>query len=264
MWSGLAVALLGALAGCKSEEEIGDDRAAEIVAKASADPGDRCVEFRGSRHCALGGADVFAEGDQALIAKNLDQVEEDGVAILLPEVTEFRPTGVFESRGGPSQMIARSINEGVSTSMMKVDVGEAGISLSASFTGAGDESTYSAIFYREGGEVARIANIRNGEAVGIYRFPCEPWPWCIIEPLLPPVFHVYQRGENLGSCSWQQEFPPGQLVGATLPSGEKIEADRIELREEVPAKGSYPYLTFNRIDYNYDGGALILTDEKIE
>lgn len=52
---------------------------------------------------------------------------------------------------------------------------------------------------------------------------------------------------------------------ATLPNGEVIKTDFVELQEEVsPAKSSYPYLTFNRIDYMYDGGSLTLTDEKLE
>lgn len=258
--SGLLVLLVGgALSSCRAEEEADSSSNAQ---QAEAEPG--CLEFRGNRHCALGGAALTSNGE-ALIADGLKSAEKDGVAILLPDVKAFIPTGKFQEQGGPSTMVARSINEGVSTSTMTTSTSAEGMTLSASFTGNGDESKYSAIFYSEGKETGRIANLPNGGSVSLMwpRFPCEPWPWCIIEPLLPPVFRVLADAPHLGACEWG--FRTGTPMEATLSSGEHIKVDFVELREEVsPDKSSYPYLTFNRIDYLSDGGSLTLTDERIE
>lgn len=60
----------------------------------------------------------------------------------------------------------------------------------------------------------------------------------------PPASHRFQA-QLAGACSWTIRF-------------DIIEVDQVELLEELPAKGSYAYLSFDRIDYTYDGGKVVL------
>jgi hypothetical protein len=263
MGLGLPFALLCSVAGCKTEEPqaSGD----EVAQAATGDSAASCVEFAGNTHCSLGAASVALSDKGELSVSNMRSVGKDGVSIHLPDVTSFVPTGVFERGSTGSKMLARSINEGVSTSTMTSAIDSRGISLSASFTGNGQASSYSAIFSRDGQEVGRLSNLPNGQMIRV--LPCRPWPWCTDRPR-PPIFHIRAVAgdgdtDAAGACSWVQRFDPSAPPSVLLANGQTVAVDNIELREEVPAGGSYPYTSFNRIDYTYDGGTLLLTGEEI-
>lgn len=267
---GLPFALLCGLGGCKTEEpqETGD---ASAQAATRIDPA-ACVEFAGNSHCSLGAAKVELNARGELAVSGMRTAGKDGVAINLPDVTSFIPKGVY-TRGNGTKMLARSINEGVSTSTMSASIEQGGVVFAASFTGAGQASTYSAIYSRNGQEVARISDLGNGQVLRPIFRPCSPWPFCRWEPL-PPIFHIRtvlaanataagSKAEASGACSWEQRFDPNEPALVTLEDGRTVEMDNLELREEIPAGGSYPYTSFNRIDYTYDGGTLVLSGEEL-
>jgi hypothetical protein len=265
---GFGALLLGAsFAGCRGEGVATDQ------ATRGAEVGAECTDFQGHLHCPLGGARLENRGDE-LRATELKSAE-DGVAILLPEVTEFISDGRFEGQG--SVMFARSINEGVSTSTMTLQRSDAGYLVSASFTGNGDESKYDLNLYRRGELVGRIRDLGPDVNTPVERYNCIPGPWPNCRPPTPPHFRVVQRrttpGDRVhaaplgdpsgepGACVWTQ---PIDEVLVTLEDGQQVIADRLELVEIVPAAGSYAYFTFNRIDYTSDGGGLVLTKEQVK
>jgi hypothetical protein len=163
-------------------------------------------------------------------------------------------------------MVATSFNEGVSLSTMTSISTDRDLTLSATYTANGDASTYRAIFYREGEEVGRISRIPNGGEVTLRIYPCVPWPGCR-GIRFPPDFHVSSLAvaadENEGACGWDMSFHENSLPVLTLEDGSAVTVDRVELKEELSAKGSYPYISFNRMDYTYDGGELLLTEEEL-
>ncbi len=262
---GLPFALLAGVVACKGDEAgSGEEGEQGLLSPAN------CVEFAGNSHCSLGGARLALSAKGELGVTGMRTADKDGVAIHLPDVTSFTPSGVWSRANGGAKMVARSINEGVSTSTMSASVDQGGVAFSASFTGAGQASTYSAIYSRNGEEVARIANLSNGTVLRPIFRPCSPWPRCLWEPQ-PPIFRIRtvlaanatSNAEASGACSWEQRFDPDAPAQVTLEDGRTVEVDHLELREEIPAGGSYPYTSFNRIDYTYDGGALTLTGEEL-
>lgn len=261
---GLPFALLAGISGCNSDAASDSGALGEQAVSTA-----NCVELAGNSHCSLGTARLALSQKGELGVSGMRTAGKDGVAINLPDVTSFIPSGVWSRGTTGTKMVARSINEGVSTSTMNASIDQGGVMLSASFTGAGQASTYSAIYSRNGEEVGRISNIGNGTVLRPILRPCQPWPRCLWEPL-PPIFHIrlavntpVPTAETSGACSWEQRFNPNSPAQVTFENGETVEVDNIELREEIPAGGSYPYTSFNRIDYTYDGGTLTLTGEEI-
>ena len=247
------------LAACHGQDSTAasDDRARV----ASSETGPDCVEHQGNRHCPLGGARLMPSDDGSSLALTGLRSQEDGVAILLPDVTEFSASGAIDPKAGTT-LFARSINEGVSTSSMLLKRSPEGFSLSAGFTGSGAGSTYTAMLYSGGRVVGEIPGVPSGTEMLLPR-PCCRWP--VPWPPWPPwpPFRVIQTGNNAGACVWSVAFGRGNEVQATLPDGKTVLADAIDLVEDVRGPGSYPYLTFNRIDYTGDAGNARIDGEQL-
>lgn len=62
-----------------------------------------------------------------------------------------------------------------------------------------------------------------------------------------------------GGCSWG--FTSATAGEVALADGRRVLVDEISFDEIVPASGSYPYLTFDRIDYTSDAGTFVLGAE---
>lgn len=261
---GFGVLLLGAaFAGCRG------DGATTEQATRGAESGE-CTDFQGHLHCPLGNAKLENRGEE-LRASELKEAG-DGVAIMLPEVTEFTADGHFEGDG--TTFFARSVNEGVSTSTMTLQKTDAGYLVSASFTGNGEASTYNLNLYRRGQLVGQLINLPPDVPTPVEIYNCipGPWPYC-----LPPVphFRVVQRRttppNRVAAAATDPNGEPGACVWSmpmdgifTLEDGQQVMTDRIELVEVVPGAGSYAYFTFNRIDYTSDGGSLVIKKEEVK
>lgn len=257
----LTFALFFNVAGCSSEgpEDTRDESAQAAGVTPSA-----CVEFAGNPHCSLGIARlrVSSTGD-TLTVSNLSAAGKDGVAISLPEATSFTPTGTYANSAASSTQIATANGAGVTISTMKAANTDRGTFYSATFSGGSESSTYSAIFFRNGQEVARIAGIPNGQ-VGVPPVAARGriWRWIRFHVRIVPA--VFATATDVsGACSWEQSFDPSAPASVTLGNGQAIELDNLELREDVPVGGSYPYTSFDRVDYTADGGTFTLTGEQI-
>lgn len=256
------IALLG-LAACHAETSTaGSDDRGQVAQSATATD---CVDFQGNKHCALGAAKLAA-GQASLTVTGM-RSEADGVAILLPDVTQFAATGQIDPKSG-DVLFARSINEGVSTSSMTLKRTNDGFSIAASFTGSGAGTTYTARLYNNGQTVGTIGGIPSGTAMLMPR-PCQfPPPGCRWPAPMPwppwPPFRVIQSGPNAGACVWSAAFGAGNQVQATLADGKVVLADAIDLEEEVKGPGSYPYLTFNRIDYSGNANSGRIDTEQLK
>jgi hypothetical protein len=231
-----------------------------------------CVDFQGNRHCALGAAKLTTDG-ASLQASGLTTAGKDGLAILLPDVTQFTPSGRLDNKSGRT-LFARSINEGVSTSSLTVQRSLEGFSLAASFTGSAAGSTYSARFYKEGQLVGTIGGLQSGGTAIFVPRPCNnPRCWILIPDFPPwPPFLVVQNpvGDNgggigqPGACVWRLDFGKDNQIQPTLADGSTVLADAVDLVEDVQGQGSYPYLTFNRIDYTTDAVSGRIDGEAIQ
>jgi hypothetical protein len=232
---------------------------------ASTETGQDCVDFQGNKHCPLGNAKLAPSADgTSLQATGLAAAGKDGVAILLPDVTQFTPSGQIDSKSGTT-LVARSINEGVSTSSLNLQRNLDGYAISASFTGSAAGSTYSAQFYNSGQLVGTVGGLVSGGNAMVTQRPCRfPPPgcrWPSFPPMPPwPPFAVLQNaggngGSGVGSpgaCVWKINFGQANQIQAKLADGSSVLADAVDLVEDVQGQGSYPYLTFNRIDYTTD------------
>lgn len=251
---GLSFTLLCSVTACSTDEPE-PEQIAQAAESAS------CVLFAGNPHCPMGTASV-ALGSNGLMVTGMHTAGVDGVSIDLPDVTSFEPKGIFQAGATEATIIARSINQGVSTSTMTTIIGSPGFrTISASFTGSGQGSTYSAVFYRGDQEVGFIAGIPNGATAvpTIIMPPTRPCATCpIVDPGEDPDFF---KVRPTGACVWGKTFTRAQAF--VMLNGRRISIDKVELVEEVSGSGSYPYLSFNRIEYTHDSGSLLLTGETI-
>lgn len=255
--TGVGSMVLALAASCSTEAaEPASERSAALAAAG-------CVEHSGFSHCSLGAATLTPSRDGATLAVNgVRSAQKDGVAVVLPAVTSFSPQGAVGGAAGTT-FVARSLSAGVATSSFTVLKTNDGYSISAAYTGAGDTSRYNARLYNRGVQVGELSNLSANDRVGIV-FPLRrcppgstlPWPLCHWFP--PNPFRIMADG----GCSWEfTSATPGQV---TLASGQRVTVDRISFDEIVPASGSYPYLTFDRIDYTSDVGSFQLGAESAQ
>jgi hypothetical protein len=252
------LALLGAgLPGCHDGDPgVANEQSQEVAAQSDAG----CVDFEGLTHCPLGSATVSLgkDGRQLEVTRMADP-RRDGVSILLPDVSSFHPDGRVEGSGPGVSLTASAFQAGTIVGRMTLQKTDDSYVVSAAFTGTGGSSPYQVNLYRQDELVGSIAGLQSGQRLALRRV--RPVPWCCWPP--PPPFRNMQRGPNVGACVWDQSFAGDEVVAA-LSDGTTVVADRIELEEVIPRAGSYPYMSFNRIDYTTDGAALVLTGERIE
>lgn len=248
--------LAAATANCSTETTPTSERAEALAAAG-------CVEHSGFTHCSLGGASLTPSRDGAtLTVGGARSAQKDGVAVVLPAVTSFVPDGKVGGAAG-STFVARSLSAGVSTSSLTVRKSFEGYAVSAAYTGAGDTSRYDALLYRSGVQVGRIRNLGPQDSTRIFysdpdcpRGSTVPWPDCLW--IRPNPFNI----TPYGACNWDLNL--GSAGQVTLASGQRVTVDRISFEEIVPASGSYPYLTFDRIDYTGDVGSFQLGAESAQ
>jgi hypothetical protein len=178
---------------------------------------------------------------------------------LLPDVSSFQPDGRIEGSAAGVRLVASAFQAGTIVGRMTLRQTEDSYVVSAAFTGTGGSSPYQINLYHGDERVGSITDLQSGQRVAMRRrLP----PWCCWPPP-PPPFRNIQYGPNVGACIWDQSFAGDEVV-AVLNDGTTVVADRIELEEVIPGAGSYPYMSFNRIDYTTDGATMVLVGERIE
>jgi hypothetical protein len=255
---GLALAVVGiGLAGCQ------DDAAAGAAPQAAVQPlGAECVELRGIRHCPLGAARLIPHGDGAVLEVTGNaSAERDGISVVLPEVTSYTPTGRINGRAEGSALFARAMSGGKTIGTMSLARTPEGYRVAAAFTGDDSAGTYNVNLYYRDELVGQLANRPSGGAGDV--LPYYRWWWWWWWDWYWPSFWSTARSATPGTCVWAQQLAPGDEVLVTDDTGRTVLADRFELEEVVQRGGSYPYLSFDRIDYT-TGGAMLLEGENLE
>jgi hypothetical protein len=254
---GVLALLSAGLAGCQADDpQTTADRSQELAGR---DADAQCVEFEGLKHCSLGGAAVSLGKDGELEVTRMADPRRDGVSIQLPDVSNFVPEGRVEASGDSLSLTASAFHAGTIVGRMTLQQSEDRYVVSAAFTGSGEASPYQVNLYYRNQRVGTIGDLFSGDRLTLWPWwPC--WPcW----PPPPPPFRNMQFGPNAGACVWDQSFG-GADVLAELRDGSTVVVDRIELEEVIPRGGSYPYMSFNRLDYTSDGGRIVLVGERIE
>jgi len=257
----LSMLLGGALAGCQIDDASPandplDDQ--DLSAQAQA-----CTEFQGLEHCPLGNAKLAPGRDGATLdVTSMRKPGTDGVAILLPDSTEFDASGVRQSNSD-SAMIWKAVSGGAVTSTMTVQNTDDGFTISGEFTG-NKPSTYDAILYRAGEVVGRVSGLNSGVDTLKARWSQRQLRVIVIRIKFVVIIIIIRANEQQqagteGACVW--DMPLGQDAVTTLRDGKEVTFDRVELVENVLKGGSYPYLTFDRIDYTSNDESLQINRE---
>ncbi len=260
----LSAVLAGGLAGCQTDDAVTaddppDDKGAPLQAQG-------CTEYQDLEHCPLGGASV-ALGRDGLDVTSLRKPGRDGVAILLPESTEFEATGTRVA-SSDSAMIWKAVSAGAVTSTMTVQNTDDGFTVSGEFTG-NNPSTYNAILYRAGAVVGTVAGMKSGVDKLKARWDNRFRITIRIRIGFKTITIVITWGQQLiaaegtaGACVWDMPLEEGQEAVTTLPDGKEVTFDRVQLVENVLKGGSYPYMTFDRLDYTSNDESLTIDSER--
>jgi hypothetical protein len=231
----------------------------DLLAQAQA-----CTEFQGLEHCPLGNAKLAPGRDGATLdVSSMRKPGSDGVAIRLPDSTEFDAAGVRQSNSD-STMIWKAASGGSVTSTMTVQNTDDGFTISGEFTG-NKPSTYDAILYKEGAVVGTVSGLKSGVDTLRARWSQRNLIVIVIRIRFRVIIIIIRNGEQQqqagteGACVW--DLPLGQDAVTTLPDGKEVTFDRVELVENVLKGGSYPYLTFDRIDYTSNDASLQINRE---
>ena len=270
----LAGLLTSTLMGCQADDPDPDpeDAPSGLAAPAITT---QCMDFGGLQNCALGAATVRPSGDgTAMDVTGLRRAGQDGIATFLPATRTFTMLG--RSTADPkSTEISRAINQGEIISTMTAQHNANGLALTGTFTGNAD-ATYNANLYKDGRLVGTVPGLKsNAQGLQIYPGPEAQnriiiiiifWGfdnidiWIIFDAngqktraALPPP--------DAGACVWKVDLAKESDPHVTLPDGSSVGVDHIEMVENVNAAGSYPYMSFDRIDYSSNAGALHVTSE---
>jgi hypothetical protein len=258
--------LLTTMMACQTDDPT--PIASEVMAPAITQ---QCVDFGGLSNCAFGAATATAK-EGAMDIAGLRTAGKDGVATFLPATRTFSMTGT--STAGPTTTeVSRAINQGEVISSMTAQHNGRGLALGGSFTGNPD-ATYTANLYKDGQLVGAIPNMKSNAD----RLQINPGPLAPQRIIIIIIFWGFDNidiwiinaltGEKTkaaaplaGACVWKVDLNKDADPHVTLPDGSSVAVDHVEMVENVTAAGSYPYMSFDRIDYSSNAGALHVTSE---
>lgn len=252
---------LALLAGCLPDaaDEVPAGDPAQNLATTNAG----CVDFQGISNCGLGAAALTPTRDGLLDVTGLRTAGRDGVAFQLPDVTSFDVTGTRQHSDAAS-LITRAVSDGKVTSTMTVRNTSDGFTISGTFTG-NSNATYNAELYSRGERVGTVAGIKSGDGLhAAWIDTARARPRITIRIRIGFVVitisfaHAFTEAPTEGACVWDYGLPEDTQATTKLADGTPVTFDRVRLVENVDPAGSYPYLSFDRIDYtSSDGGFLI-------
>lgn len=233
----------------------------------------QCMDFGGLQNCALGAATVTPSRDGAAMdVANLRTAGQDGIATFLPATRTFSMVGRSTSDPKTTEL-SRAIDQGEVISTMTAQHNAAGLGLTGTFTGNAD-ATYNANLYKDGQLVGTIPGLKSG-AQGLQVYPGPKAQGRIIIIIIfwgfgnidIWIFNTL-TGEKTqaaapvaGACVWKVDLAQDADPHVTLLDGTSVAVDHVEMVENVNAAGSYPYMSFDRIDYSSNAGALHVTGE---
>jgi hypothetical protein len=262
----LAGLLTSTLIGCQADDPDAEP-ATDVAAPALSS---ECVALGGLQNCALGAAIVTPSSDGlALDVAGLRTAGQDGVATFVPATRTFGMAGSTTADQRTTE-ISRAISQGELISTMTAQHNAAGLALTGTFSG-NDDATYNANLY-QGGELVGVVPALKSNTQGLQIYPgstdfrihvvywgfgnYEVWIWTYLTGTQPKAAEPVA-----GACIWKVDLAKDSDPHVTLPDGTSVAVDHVELVENVTAAGSYPYLTFDRVDYTSNAGALHVTSE---
>lgn len=272
----LAGLLTTTLLGCQTDDTDPPDGSETQPTSELSAPVTQCVQLGGLQNCALGAAKVVLNKDAATLdVTGLRTAGQDGLTTLLPSTRTFSMAGTSTATARTTE-ISRAISQGELISTMTAQHDDQGLTLSGTFTGNAD-ATYNANLFKGGKLVGSIPNVRSGEQ-GLRLYPGPQAPARIIIIIIFWGFDnidiwiinwlkehggesAHAATPQAGACVWKVDLDPTADPHATLPDGSSVAVDHVEMVEDVTSAGSYPYMSFDRIDYSSNAGALHVTGE---
>lgn len=245
--------------------------AGALVLLAAAPPAaaEDCVTFDGVEHCALGQSTLVLTPD-GLSVEGIGDAPENGVALAFADATSWRAEADARgNREGTARLRTAAIADGITTSTATFRQNQGRFELSATFTGAGEGSTYSALVFDDGVFQGGTGGLGNGQAAAYvaYNDPANPWdilpmddwwdwPWWW--PWGGWGFNIRAVDQ---ACQWTVQFE--EAVSLHLANGTRVMGDEIRLVEEVRESGGYVYLSFDGITVHGALDALTFTSESL-
>lgn len=242
-----------------------------------------CVEFEGLNHCSIGGATLLS-GDEGLTVANLGDTGQAGVNISLGGLAVSWDASVAYKNSNPSrqQVVHTAISEDKPTSTATLGLAGSRLDFAATFTGAGESSTYSVFVYRDGVYQGGLGGIPSGEVAareapgGVPPLCRQPWVRlndCLNSCNYSSCSYCYNVCEAettstnfhraaRAACVWEFGTGDGPRTWE-LPNGVQVVGDRIVLSEEVGEGGSYPYLSFDTIVLQGTVDSVTLVNESV-
>jgi hypothetical protein len=231
-----------------------------------------CVDFAGLNHCTTGSARLSVT-EEGLKVQSGTTSGQDGVVVAVDGATSWTAGTRMERSGlAVEKTVLTAAAEGAPVSTATVQTQGLRSSYSATFTGSGQGSTYSAMVYARGVFQGGMTHVRNGtigatNPGGPITTGSGPAPTCTIFPYAECMQECYRHNwqpctycsnpcgssfDNLvsvpgvldGTCQWTFALHDRNVQ---LADGRIVQGDTLILREEVPAAGSYPYLSFDQI-----------------
>lgn len=251
-----------------------------------------CVEFSGLRHCGIGDARLSVT-DEGLRVDNESGSGQDGMVIHTGLATSWT-AGIFGKSDHPDseRTVFSSVSEGSTTSTASLVTEGEKTSYAASFTGAGESTTYSVMIYYQGQLQRAIGGVGNG-TIGVHEpgprtNPGSVQPYCrarhydsggrtgaqaeracmndcvsmgynTCSYCTRPCTATFNTRPN-ASCEWRFDVAYPYLE---LADGSEVLGDQIVLSEEVRGPASYPYLGFDEIHIQSTMKAMQIVSESV-
>lgn len=229
-----------------------------------------CVNFDGVEHCAIGNAQLTSTSSGLQIT-NFGASGSDGVAFQIPGATSWTVSSAIQGNSAATtRLVSTAVADGAPTSSMILQQNGGSVTVSATFTGAGRGATYSALIYKDGvfqgggggipsGQMAMMINRTNPINNPDPPRP-DPWPWW----WWWWWFHDFGFSivSSTGGCS--HTFSTSMPWSFTLADGRSVIGNRVDLVEDVPGSGSYPYLSFDAMQSQGTPGSLTIQSESVK
>ncbi|MFE8598555.1 hypothetical protein [Archangium violaceum] len=218
----------------------------------------QCMSYRGLNHCALGTARLSLLGSD-LRADAGSTSGKDGVAINTGLATAWvADTRLDNSIGSTHSLLLTSVSDGAPTSTATIQMQGDLETYSATFSGAGAESTFSVLVYRDGVLQTAVGGIRNRQMAVQAQRITDPNDANRTNKHPKPrtQFHVLATG----ACQWSIEDGPRIF---TLPNGKIVQGNQLVLTEEIRGPGSYPYLGFEQILFQSTSKSVTFVDTSV-
>jgi hypothetical protein len=226
-----------------------------------------CATFSGVEHCPLGTA-TLNQTAEGLAVEGFGDSDTNGVALSFADATSWRGQVNAEGNGEATAYLrTAAIADGVTSSTATFEQNGDLFELSATFTGSGADSTYSAMVYNDGvfqGGVGGLDNdqraiyVDRNDPLNPWQDPDPYWWWPWWWPWGGWGFDILATNQ---ACQWTVGFEVP--VSLHLADGTQVMGDEVRLVEEVSPGGGYVYLSFDGITAQGDLTSFTFTGETL-